>query len=53
MAAKKERIGSKQRIEKCKVCQGKPIITDLNLPDFTGKKCDTCFEVIEFTKKQK
>ena len=36
----------------CKTCNGNPPITPINLPDFEGTKCDTCFHVITFKKKQ-
>ena len=38
------------RIKNCKTCKGNPEITDLNLPQFKGKKCETCYEVISYDK---
>ena len=48
------KIGGKntrpQRIKNCKTCKGEPPESPINLSDWKGIKCSTCFEVINATK---
>lgn len=38
-------------VKTCKICKGKPEISEINLPDFEGEKCETCYHVISWKKK--
>lgn len=40
-----------KRIEVCKICKGKPKVTPFDIPEYSGIKCDTCFEIINYEQK--
>lgn len=40
-------------VKDCTTCNGDPDISPLNLPQFGGTKCDTCFRVLSYFKKIK
>ena len=40
-------------IKDCKECNGEPITSELNLPEFEGVKCEDCYLILSYRKKQK
>lgn len=45
-------IPNKLHVKTCKICKGNPEKTPINLPDFEGEKCETCYHVISWKKKK-
>lgn len=40
-----------KRVAACKICGGKPPLVSFNLPEYTGIRCDTCWEITEYDNK--
>lgn len=40
------------RVKNCKECKGNPPKEPINLPDFEGEKCATCYHPLTWKKKK-